>query len=428
MDDKNKSTVIDFITAKEAILKELSALDAVSSGEIALPEIYPEKNEVKVEFLASALAPEQIVECLQIIKNHIENIRIHTFEPGFYVFQALNENMFDSKSILDNIKFRFIVYNNQNKVEISKKGDFKREEIFVIISLFKYITGSNSKKNANPKELLSRLGVTVFDPAEEALTGNIITFDHIAGYNNVKQEILESIVMPILSPNTFDEVSKLTRKFPARNRPRAVLFEGDPGVGKTTMAKVVACLCKIPMVYVPIESILSKYYGESSQNLAYVFDAAALFPSALIFLDEIDSLAGSREEGIVEATRKLLSVLLRKLDGFEGKPRTLTLGATNRKQDLDRALLSRFDKSIYFPLPDTKERAAILENYAFHLNEENRFVISSLLDGYSGRNMKDFCDFVERKWASAIIERSLQASPPPFEVYQEAAEVIRKNR
>ena len=79
-------------------------------------------------------------------------------------------------------------------------------------------------------------------------------------------------------------------------------------------------------------------------------------------------------------------------------------------------------------MPDTKERAAILENYAFHLNEENRFVISSLLDGYSGRNMKDFCDFVERKWASAIIERSLQASPPPFEVYQEAAEVIRKNR
>jgi hypothetical protein len=186
MDDKNKSTVIDFITAKEAILKELSALDAVASGEIALPEIYPEKNEVKVEFLAASLGSDQIVECLQIIKNHIENIRIHTFEPGFYIFQALNENVFDSKSILDNIKFRFIVYNNQNKVEISKKGDFKREEIFVIISLFKFITGSNAKKNVNPKELLSRLGVTVFDPAEEALSGNLITFDHIAGYNNVR--------------------------------------------------------------------------------------------------------------------------------------------------------------------------------------------------------------------------------------------------
>lgn len=428
MDDKNKSTVIDFITAKETILKELSSLESVSSGEISLPEIFPEKNEVKVEFQASSLGPDQIVESIKTIKNYIENIRIHTFEPGFYIFQALNENVFDSKSILDNIKFRFISANNTNRVEISKKGDFKREEIFAVIALFKYITGANSRKNANPKELLNRLGVSVFDPAEEALSGNLMTFDHIAGYTGVKQEILESIIMPILSPDTFDQVSKLTRKFPARNRPRAVLFEGDPGVGKTTMAKVVSCLCKIPMVYVPIESILSKYYGESSQNLAYVFDAASLFPSSLIFLDEIDSLAGSREEGIVEATRKLLSVLLRKLDGFEGKPRTITIGATNRKQDLDRALLSRFDKSIYFPLPDVRERAAILENYAFHLTEENRNLISNLLDGYSGRNLKDFCDFVERKWASAIIERGIQPSPPPFEVYKEAAEVIKKNR
>ena len=88
MDDKNKSTVIDFITAKEAILKELSALESVSTGEISLPEIYPEKNEVKVEFQANSLASEQIVECLQIIKNHIENIRVHTFLPIFLIFES----------------------------------------------------------------------------------------------------------------------------------------------------------------------------------------------------------------------------------------------------------------------------------------------------------------------------------------------------
>ena len=62
------------------------------------------------------------------------------------------------------------------------------------------------------------------------------------------------------------------------------------------------------------------------------------------------------------------------------------------------------------------------------VNEEHRITISSLLEGYSGRNMKDFCDFVERKWASAIIERGVDATPPPFEIYQEAAEVIRKNK
>ncbi|MCE9499878.1 MAG: ATP-binding protein, partial [Leptospira sp.] len=235
-----------------------------------------------------------------------------------------------------------------------------------------------------------------------------------------------SIVMPINSPGSFDEVTKMTRKFPGVNRPRAILFEGDPGVGKTTMARVVSCLCKVPLVYVPIESILSKYYGESSQNLAYVFDAAALFPSALIFLDEIDALAGSRDDGMIEATRKLLSVLLRKLDGFEGKPKTITIGATNRKQDLDRALLSRFDRSIFFPLPNRQERAIILGQYAFHLSEGERIEIAGALEGYSGRNLKDFCDGVERKWVSSLIEKGLKITAPSYETYRESVLLSQK--
>jgi SpoVK/Ycf46/Vps4 family AAA+-type ATPase len=180
------------------------------------------------------------------------------------------------------------------------------------------------------------------------------------------------------------------------------------------------------MIYVPIESILSKYYGESSQNLALVFDAAALFPSSLIFLDEIDSLAGSREEGIIEATRKLLSVLLRKLDGFEGKPNSMTIGATNRKQDLDHALLSRFEKSIFFPLPNESERAQILKNYAMHLTEGELANLSKYLVDFSGRNIKDFCDTVERKWATEIISNQLQASAPPYKIYETVANFIQK--
>lgn len=191
------------------------------------------------------------------------------------------------------------------------------------------------------------------------------------------------------------------------------------------MARIVSCLTMVPMIYVPIESILSKYYGESSQNLAYVFDAAALFPSSLIFLDEIDSLAGSREEGLFEATRKMLSVLLRKLDGFEGKPKTITLGATNRKQDLDPALLSRFDKSIYFPLPNLEERAEILGNYAVHLSLEDRLDISGHLEDLSGRNIKDYCDYTERRWASHLIEKKYEISAPEREVYLETAKLFR---
>ncbi len=422
MEEKNKSSIIDFVTAKEYLIKELSK----EIEQDKLPKFYPEKNEIKIEFEVEAISPEDIIQSIQILKTYIENLRIHSIDSNFFVIQAMNENLFEMKSILDNIKFRFISMGNQKKIDISKKGDLQTGELYAVILLCKYFSKTDPKKNLNPKDILQKLGVTVFLPEEERLKGNNLGFENIAGYESVKQEIRESIIMPLKNPEAFDEVSKLTRKFPSLNRPRAVLFEGDPGVGKTSMAKIVSFLCDLPLIYVPIESILSKYYGESSQNLAQVFDAAALYPSALIFLDEIDSLAGSREEGIIEATRKLLSVLLRKLDGFEGKPRTMTIGATNRKQDLDKALLSRFDRSIYFPLPNTTERAAIIQTYSIQLEQKEVHELSKSLEGFSGRNIKDFCDRVERKWASELIEKKLNITAPTFEKYKEVLEFLQK--
>lgn len=424
MAESLEAQAVDFFQARESILSEIKKI----SKEIELnnfPNITLEKNEIKIDFSVPSLTKEVIFDSIVLIKSYIENVRIQTFEPTYCALQALNENFFDTKGVLDNIRFRFYATRNSNKVEISKKGNLTPSEILAIVGVYQLFI-NQGKRKLDPKELLKRLGIMVFDPLEEELKGNQYSFEQIAGYQKVKEEIYDLVIFPIQNPNMFEEVSKLTRKFPTENRPRAVLFEGDPGVGKTTMAKIVAFQCKIPLVYVPIESILSKYYGESSQNLAYVFDAASLFPSSIIFLDEIDSLAGSREDGMFEATRNLLSVLLRKLDGFEGKPNSITLGATNRKQDLDRALLSRFDKSIYFPLPNLEERAAIIGNYAIHLNELERLEISSHMEGFSGRNIKDFCDHVERKWASKLIQENLNPSPPPFLLYKETCTEFKK--
>ncbi|EKO76686.1 MULTISPECIES: ATP-binding protein [unclassified Leptospira] len=409
---------IDFTKTKSFLHGELSALGFSKAD---LPAITSEKKDLKIEFPVSSISKSALFDCLQILKNHIENLRIHTFEPGYYCIQALNENLFETKNLLDTVRFRFYSGRTKNRVEITKKGDFTREELFAILALFQFLKSENTTETANPQELLASLGVDVFHPFDAEKNGRSITFDQVAGYEGVKQQILESVILPLKNPDMLSELSKLTRKFPSDTRPRAVLFEGDPGVGKTTMARVVSCMTGLPLIYVPVESIMSKYYGESAQNMAYVFEAAALFPACLIFLDEIDSLAGNREEGMFEATRKILSVLLRKIDGFSSQRNSVTIGATNRKQDLDHALLSRFDRTIYFPLPDLEERTKILETYAIHLSETERIGIAEGLKGHSGRTIRDFCDLVERKWASYLIEKGLKPIPPPYELYLESS-------
>ncbi|EMP02372.1 AAA family ATPase [Leptospira santarosai] len=409
---------IDFTKTKSFLHGELSALGFSKAD---LPAITSEKKDLKIEFPVSSISKSALFDCLQILKNHIENLRIHTFEPGYYCIQALNENLFETKNLLDTVRFRFYSGRTKNRVEITKKGDFIREELFAILALFQFLKSEKGIETANPQELLASLGVDIFHPFDAEKNGRSITFDQVAGYEGVKQQILESVILPLKNPDMLSELSKLTRKFPSDTRPRAVLFEGDPGVGKTTMARVVSCMTGLPLIYVPVESIMSKYYGESAQNMAYVFEAAALFPACLIFLDEIDSLAGNREEGVFEATRKILSVLLRKIDGFSSQRNSVTIGATNRKQDLDHALLSRFDRTIYFPLPDLEERTKILETYAIHLTETERIGIAEGLKGHSGRTIRDFCDLVERKWASYLIEKGLKPIPPPYELYLESS-------
>ncbi|HMV79000.1 MAG TPA: AAA family ATPase [Leptospiraceae bacterium] len=420
--NETKNT-LDFLQLKELIFRETK--DSKGENSVRGLSVTSEKGEIKIEFTPAVLTKEMIFDSIKVIKTQIENLRVHTFENNYYSFQALNENIFETKGILDNIRFRFFTLGSSNRIEVSRKGNFREEESLAVLNLLKFFSESETK-TVNPKEILSRLGIEVFDPLEAEIKGEAWDFGHMAGYEITKREVQDSIIWPILHPDAFTEITLMTRKYPGKNRPRAVLFEGDPGVGKTTMAKIVSCLCRIPMIYVPIESILSKYYGESSQNLALVFDAAELFPASLLFLDEIDSLAGRREDGMFEATRKLLSVLLRKLDGFEGKPNTVTIGATNRKQDLDSALVSRFDKSILFPLPDGRERTAILGNYAVHLSEDERNRISSKMEGLSGRKIRDFCDFTERRWVSLLLESGKKIEPPPAEIYLEAMEIYRR--
>lgn len=186
-----------------------------------------------------------------------------------------------------------------------------------------------------------------------------LDWDYLAGYEHVKRNIEDTVLLALTHGHVYDQITKATRMKNETNRPKCVLFEGPPGCGKTTSAKIMSQQVNIPLVYMPLEAIMSKYYGESESRLAEIFEAAQAMGSVILFIDEVDSLATSRESGLHEATRRILSTLLRKIDSFESDGEVLVICATNRKKDLDPALISRTDLSIRFDLPDNHTRALI---------------------------------------------------------------------
>ena len=296
-----------------------------------------------------------------------------------------------------------------NGISYAKKGEeFLPEELESVIEAYKT---ANPLVDENPEKKLANFGVHVYQPDE------MFSWDYIAGYEDVKEKIKDSIILCLKHPEVYADIAKGTRKVFESNKPNAMLFEGEPGTGKTTMARVIASEVDVPLIYVPVESIMTKWYGESERNLAGIFDVAHNMGNSILFLDEIDSLAASRDGNMHEATRRVLSVLLRKIDGFESNDKTLMIGATNRKNDLDAALLSRFDQSILFRLPLVDERLEIFKNYAKQLSLEDLQSVAKSTEGMSGRNIKDICEQAERTFAAAVIQNRLDTGLPSLLFY-----------
>eukprot|EP01006_Ploeotia_vitrea_P017973 TRINITY_DN49224_c0_g1_i1.p1 TRINITY_DN49224_c0_g1~~TRINITY_DN49224_c0_g1_i1.p1 ORF type:complete len:568 (-),score=99.69 TRINITY_DN49224_c0_g1_i1:321-1772(-) len=302
---------------------------------------------------------------------------------------------------------------------------------------------------------LTDLGVEVFMPpfrcpAIDPENGHIDEehaakmWSKIAGYNNPKACCKQSITLPLLRPDLFSRMAALARGKEEQSKVKrmtGVLMTGPPGVGKTSMAKVAGHAAGVPLVYVPVESVMSKWYGEAEQRLRSVFDLTRGFPRAVLFLDELDAFAGSRDGNMHEATRRILSVLLRQLDGLENEgddeeevskdqQRFLVMvGATNRPDHLDAALLSRFDQAIEFPLPSEDERASIFGVYAGVLTPEERQELGAAAKGYAGRDIVEVCNQAQRmhlysllqSFEGDVIDMSVDdLSPPPVKVYLEA--------
>ncbi len=192
----------------------------------------------------------------------------------------------------------------------------------------------------------------------KALTSNV-TFKDVAGIKDVKEE-LEEIIDFLKEPQKYRDLDI--------RLPKGVLLVGPPGVGKTLISKAVAGEANVPFFYQSGASFVHIYVGMGAKRVSELFKKAKQMAPSIIFIDEIDAVGKSRGELRNDEREATLNQLLTEMDGFEDSSGVIIIGATNKVEMLDEALLraGRFDRRIHISLPDLEDRVQTLELYLAH--------------------------------------------------------------
>ncbi len=216
-----------------------------------------------------------------------------------------------------------------------------------------------------------------------------IKWDDIGGLEKIKSELKEAVELPLLNPDVFKRLGI--------RAPKGFLLYGPPGTGKTLLAKAVANESNANFISVKGPEVLSKWVGESEKAVREIFKKAKQVSPAIIFMDEIDSIAprrgASMDSGVTE---RIVNQLLTSMDGIEVLNGVVVIAATNRPDIIDPALLraGRFDKIMYIPPPDEDGRLKILEVHTKKMplsKDVDLKEIARKTDGYVGADLENLC-------------------------------------
>ena len=218
-----------------------------------------------------------------------------------------------------------------------------------------------------------------------------ITYDKIGGLEDQIIEVKETVELPLTEPELFERVGI--------EPPKGILLYGPPGTGKTLLAKAVANETNATFIKIVASEFVKKYIGEGARLVREVFELAKEKAPAIIFIDELDAVAAKRLKSSTSGDREVqrtLMQLLAELDGFESRGDIGIIGATNRPDILDPALLrpGRFDRFIEVPLPNEEGRREILKIHTKNMSFEEEAdveVLANLTDGFSGADLKAVC-------------------------------------
>ncbi|CAA0813123.1 AAA-type ATPase family protein [Striga hermonthica] len=216
-----------------------------------------------------------------------------------------------------------------------------------------------------------------------------VTFDDIGALDNIKDALKEIVILPLQRPELFCK-GQLTKPC------RGILLFGPPGTGKTMLAKALATEAGANFFNISLSSINSKWYGDSEKFVSAIFSLARKCAPSVLFIDEVDSIFGKRNDYEHELTRKIKTEFMLNWDGLLTKDteRVLVLAATNRPFDLDDAVIRRMPHRFMVDLPDASNRSKILKMILAEENLSDNVDLNAIADmtnDFSGSDLKNLC-------------------------------------
>ncbi|KAJ6972160.1 hypothetical protein D5086_025802 [Populus alba] len=316
------------------------------------------------------------------------------------------------------------VSSSNSRQDLSQKSAHSTRNIPVIKNQTdKAITSKQRQDSGNgyDAKLIEMINTAIVDKSPS------VKWEDVAGLEKAKQSLMEMVILPTRRRDLFTGLRK-----PARG----LLLFGPPGNGKTMLAKAVASESEATFFNVSASSLTSKWVGEAEKLVRTLFIVAISRQPSVIFMDEIDSIMSTRVANENDASRRLKSEFLIQFDGVTSNPNDLVIviGATNKPQELDDAVLRRLVKRIYVPLPDGNVRRALLKHKlkgrAFSLPGGDLEKLVRETEGYSGSDLQALCEEaammpIRELGASILTVKANQVRPLRYEDFQKALAVIR---